>query len=204
VQQTETGLFPVAGVGVELEHRASDHALLAALGRYQSSMGLGVIELHTDGSEHPVDVRAHRLEAGFAPTFLLDERGGWAIELCAAYSVLGFRPLSHLVTPAFSLSGPLLRAQLQVPIGSVLRIRVGPEAQWIVTAGEDLRERGVSSSGFGVGGEAALELSLGARVQVAAAYREGWSFLASSAPSGDGRGFRDTARFVTARVTGQL
>jgi hypothetical protein len=201
VYRTDPGLFPVAGLGVELEHAASKRIHVSALGRYQSSIDLEIVELHTDGSAHPIDVRAHRLEAGLSLALRFDDTGRWALALGASYGVLGFRPLLHQFTPAFTLSGPLLRAQLQAPIvPGVLRLRVGPEGQWIVQVGRDLTERGMASSGVSLGGEAALELLLGHSIMIHAAYREAWSLIDSS----QAQSFKDIARFVTAGVTGTL
>jgi hypothetical protein len=197
VYRTDTGLFPVAGVGLEVEHAASAKIAIGVLARYQSSVGLGIVELHTDGSRVPIEVRAHRFEAGVTPTFRFDDEGRWALALCAGYGVLGFRPLLHLVTPAYTLAGPFLRAQLQVPLVSdALRLRAGPEGQWIAQVGDQLEQHGVASSGVGLGGAAALELLLGRHVVVSASYREAWSLLGSS----QAQSFKDVARFVTARV----
>jgi hypothetical protein len=201
VYHTDAGVFPVAGVALELAHVASRTVSIGVLGRYQTSVGLDIVELHTDGSKVPIEVRAHRFEGGLTPTFHFDERRLWALALCAGYGVLGFRPLLHLVTPAYTLSGPFVRAQLQLPVFTkVLRLRAGPEGQWIVHVGGALKERGMDAMGVALGGEAALELSLGRHISVHASYREAWSVIASS----QARSFKDIARFATAGVTWTL
>jgi len=201
VYQTDTGPFPLAGVGFELDRHASRDVSLGLLLRYQSSVGLGIVEQHTDGSERPLDARANRIELGLTPTFRFDAEGRWALCLAAGYGILGFRPVGHLVTPGFSLDGPHLRVQLQVPLLSdVLRLRVGPEAQWLSHVGSELVERGVASHGFALGGEAGLELALSQRFMLHAVYRETHAFVDSS----QAQSFEDTARFVTARFSGKL
>jgi hypothetical protein len=198
VYHTDAGVFPVAGVALEIEHAASASVSIGLLGRYQTSVGLDIIELHTDGSRVPIEVRAHRFEGGLTPTFHFDEERLWALALCAGYGLLGFRPLLHLVTPAYTLSGPFVRAQLQLPVFTdVLRLRAGPEAQWIVQVGDELKERGMDAMGVALGGEAALDLAIGHHLTVHASYREAWSMIASS----QDRSFKDIARFATAGVT---
>ena len=53
-----------------------------------------------------------------------------------------------------------------------VRLRVGPEVQWIAQVGQELMDRDVATHGLAVGGAAALELVLGRRWTVAATYRE--------------------------------
>lgn len=197
VYQTDAGVFPVAGVALAIDHAPSKRASVGVLARYQTSVGLDIVELHTDGSRVPIEVRAHRFEGGVTPTIRFDDAGRWALLLCGGYGVLGFRPLLHLVTPAYTLSGPFLRAQLRLPIAAdLLRLRVGPEGQWIAQVGGALKARGIDATGFAVGGEAALELSIGRHVAVHASYREAWSLLGSS----QAQSFKDVARFATVGV----
>jgi hypothetical protein len=198
VYRTDAGVFPIAGVALDLEHAASASISVGGVARYLTSVGLDIVELHTDGSKVPVEVRAHRFEGGFSTTFRFDDEGLWALVLNASYGVLGFRPLLHLVTPAYSLSGPLARAQLQLPLGSeALRLRAGPEAQWIVQVGGALKERGMDAMGLSLGGEAALELSFGRQIAAHVSYREAWSWIGSS----QAQSFKDVARFATAGLT---
>jgi hypothetical protein len=202
VNRIEGGLFPAAGAGFELDHAASPAVSLGLLARYQSSVGLGIVEHHTDGSRHAQDARSHRLELAFAPTFYFDAAQTWALAAWAGAAFNNFRPEAHhLVTPAYTLAGPHLRAALQVaPWDGRLRLVLGPEVQWIAYVGQDLIDRGVAETGFGIGGEAAIELKLGSRFRVGAAYREMRAWLDSSQV----QRFVDVSRFVTARLTGTL
>jgi hypothetical protein len=202
VQRIRPGLFAAGGLAFELEHRASDSVRLGLLVHYQSSIAHGIVERHTDGSEHALDVRSHRLELAFAPTIRFDDSGTWALAAAAGYGFRNFRPdVHHLVTPAYSLSGPHARAQLRLTLlNGALRLSAGPEVQWIVVVGPDLVARGIASQGLGVGGAAALELELGAHWSVGASYRELRSWLDSS----QAQRFEDVARFITARLSGTL
>jgi len=202
VQQIRTDLFPLAGLGFALDHAASEAITLGLLVRYQTSVGLGISEQHTDGSVRPLDVRSHRLELAVAPTLRLDESGTWALGASAGYGLQNFRPEAHeIVTPAYSLAGPHLRMELQLgPWDGLIRLRAGPEIQWITHVGQDLVDRGLASRGLGVGGEAAIEVALGQRWAIRASYREMRSWLDSSQV----QSFEDVARFVSASLSGKL
>src|SRR6185295_15623646 len=72
IDQTRSGAFPAAELEFELDHLVSDRVMLGLLIRYQSSIGLRLVEHLTDGSEHARDTRSHRLELALAPTFRFD------------------------------------------------------------------------------------------------------------------------------------
>jgi len=200
VYQTTTDAFPAMDLGFELQHAASRSVRLGLLVRYQSSLAHGIVEQHTDGSQHAVPARAHRVELAFTPSLALDAEGRWVLGAAIGCAVRGFRPAAHLVTPGYTLAGPHLRAELRLPIaGKLLGLRLGPEAQWIAFVGSELRARGVASQGVGLGAEATLELSL-ERFTIHAGYRE----LHSMLDSAQAQSFQDVERFVTARVSGVL
>lgn len=202
VYRIRPGFFPIAGVGFELDHAFSRAIDLGLLVRYQSSVGAGIVEQRTDGSERPIDFRSHRLELALAPTFELDDDGTWALLAAAGYAIRNFRPEAHdVVTPGYSLAGPHLRVELRFsPFERLIRLRVGPEVQGILHVGQELVDRGMASRGLGLGGEAALELALGSYWSLQMAYREIHAWLDSAQT----QRFEDVARYITARVSGTL
>jgi hypothetical protein len=202
VYRTQTGTFPAGGLGFELDHAASEQLGLGLLIRYQSSIAHGIVEQHTDGSEHPLDIRSLRLELAFAPQLRLDAEGDWVLAASAGYALSDFRPEAHhLVTPAYRLAGPHLRLELQFPrLFDVIRLRFGPELHGIVDVGQDLIERGMAGQGVGLGGEAAIDVALGRHFMLHATYREMRSWLDSSQT----QSFEDVSRFATVRVSGKL
>jgi hypothetical protein len=201
IYESRTGIFPAADLGFELDHAASDHVGVGLHLRFQSSVGLSIVEQHTDGSERAQDLRSQRLELAIAPTFRFDTNGRWALLTSIGYGISDLRPEVHLETPGYFLAGPHLRAELQIPLaGERVRLRLGPEVQWIAHVGQELVHRGVAKSGFGAGGVAAVEVMLGRRWTVDASYRE----LRIWVDSSEAGAFEDVARFVTARLTGTL
>ena len=201
VYQVRSGLFPAVELGFELSHDLSQDFTLGLLARYQTSLGLALVEKLTDGSEHSRSTRSHHLELGLAPTLRLDAQGRWALAAAVGFHVSELDPEAHLITPSYFMSGPFLRVELQLPLASDrVRLRIGPEAQWIAQVGRELLDRGIRAGGLGAGGSATLELALARHWTVAASYRELRSWLDSSQASS----FVDVSRFVTARLSGTL
>lgn len=201
VYQVRSGFFPALELGFELSHDLSEDLTLGLIARYQSSLGLDLVEKLTDGSEHSRATRSHQVELGFAPTLRLDAQGRWALAAAVGFHVSELDPEAHLVTPSYFMAGPFLRVELQLPLASDrVRLRIGPEAQWIAQVGQELLDRGVSAGGLGAGGTATLELVVARHWTVAASYRELRTWLDSS----QGRSFEDVSRFVTARLSGTM
>ena len=130
VYQTQTGVFPAADLAFELDHAASTQFRIGLHARYQTSLGLSIIEQYTDGSEHEQTARSNRVELAIAPALRFDDAGQWSLLGSLGWSFSELRPESHVFTPAYVLSGPFLRAELLLPLGTErLRLRFGPEAQ---------------------------------------------------------------------------
>ena len=201
IYENGTGIFPAADLGFELDQRASAVLSVGLHARYQRSVGLNVVEHHIDGSTREQALRSQSIELAIAPAIRFDARGLWALATSAGYRISDLRPEVHLETPGYFLGGPFLRIELQVPIApNTVRLRLGPELQWVAQVGRDLIAQGVADSGVGAGAGASLELALGQRWFVDVSYRE----LRVWVDSTDERSFQDVARFVTARFSGSL
>jgi hypothetical protein len=106
--------------------------------------------------------------------------------------------VTELPVESYALGGPLLRAELILPLGDPVRLRFGPEAQWIVLVDGSMREEGACCGGIAIGGQGALEASVGPVFRVAFAYRESHAFVPFTWR------FKDVERFLTARIAGEL
>ena len=203
LHQTRTGAFPAFVVGFDLQYAASSAFGIGLVTRYQSSvLGHPMVEQHTDGTDRPMDVRAHRFELSLAPTLFFDDARRWSLGLAAGYATRNLRPeVHHLLTPSYSLSGPHLRLDLGLPLWEdMLRLRLGPEAHILVDVGSEVRDRDVAGEGLGLGFEAALALKLTAALSVHLTYRETHASLDTE----QGESFSDVGRYVTTRLEGRL
>jgi hypothetical protein len=198
--QIRSGIYPVLGVGFQLDHHATRCFSIGLSARYQSSIGLVLHEQLTGGTLHPRNTRSHVFEAGIAPTLHWDE-SGWAITGLLGYSIIELDPENHLVTPSYHLGGAHARISVKIPLGSKrVRLIVGPEGQLPLQIGDELRARGVSARGLGAGANAALEVTLNDHWLVAATYRELHFWFATQ----QRESFSDGMRVVTAQLRGTL
>lgn len=201
VNLTRTSVFPAFDLGFALEHSISPRVGLGLRGRYRTSVGLQITEQHAGGSERTQHLRSQRLEIALAPSVRFDARGLWLLTGTLGYGFSDLRPEAHLQTPGYVLGGPFLRVDLQLPLGTDrVRLRLGPEAQWIVQVGKELEHAGFATTGVGLGGMAALEVRLSERWSVDATYGELRTWLDSAQPES----LQDVSRFVTARLSGVL
>jgi hypothetical protein len=195
-----TGAFAALELGASFAVAWSEAFSLGPELVYQTSLDDHVTETHIAGASQRLKLRAHRFEAVLAPTFRFGSRHGWSIAPAVGYGVRDLQPGVHqLLTPSYSLTGPLFRLTLRIPFGERLALRLGPEAQWL-HVGKALRDLGVDSQGVSVGGDAAFELRVAQGIVIELTYREAHALL----PSSQGSAAIDVERFATARLVGVL
>ena len=193
--------FAAAEVALQALAWPNDAFALGFLLRYQTSVGLTVEEMPLFALPTPVDVRAAHAEASVAPTVRLgDSAQSLRLAFPVGFTLRTFWPEVHeMMTPSYSLTGPHLRVELIIPIGDALALRLGPEAQWIVSIDEDVRLQGIAAQGLALGGEAVLSLELGSSFAIELTYRDSHAFAASTV---SGPTFEDVERFATGRFAG--
>jgi hypothetical protein len=195
-----TGAFVALDLGASFAIATSDAFSIGPQFLYQTSLDAHVTEMHIAGTSQSLKVRAHRFEALLAPTFRFGSQHDWYLLPAFGFGVRDLQPgVHHLLTPSYSLAGPVLRLTLRIPLGSQVGLRLGPEAQWL-HVGKGLRDLGVNGSGFSVGGEAAFEIAVTHGIAIEIALREAHALLASS----QGDQATDVERFATARLIGEL
>jgi hypothetical protein len=195
----QTGAFVAVEVGAALALALSEAVSLGPELAYQTSLDHEIEELHIAGESQVMRIRAHRFEAMLALTFGLGESRGFRITPALGYGVRALHPeVHHLLTPSYSLTGPLARVTLRIPFGSSLALRLGPELQYL-SVGDALEELGMESSGIAFGGDAALELALMAELATELTFRQAHAVMSSSL----GDDSTDVERFVTLRLVWQ-
>jgi hypothetical protein len=184
----DTGWAPAAALGVGARAWHKQYFLRLDL-HYETSLGLTLQnEVSSDGA--PLRARAHRFEAGVAPGMHFRESVGLALRL--AYGVRALGIVEEGSIGAFTLHGPVLRLELELPLlAGRLLLRVAPELGFIVSATEEFRVySGVRGSGLAYGGEASIRAMVWKRVSLALRYREAHIRLAG------GRQHEDIERFL--------
>jgi len=194
--------FAAADLGVGVRIWPEDAFALDVLIRYQTSLGLVIEERPLFALVNKVDVRSEHAEVSVAPRFQFGSSpSGTRFGIPIGISMRNFWPVDHqLLTPRYTLVGPHVRAELDVALGEVVRVRLGPEIQLFAIVGSDLLDLGVSSPGIALGGEIGVQFRFAEHFAFDLEYRQSWARASSSVePS-----FLDTERFLTARLAGEM
>jgi hypothetical protein len=206
---TEQGRVTLgAGFSPAFDVRASGRlalgrAFLRARVGYQSSLAIEAndrLRLITSGPAS-TPVRSHRLEGGLASGLWFDLGPGKStLSLYLAYALRAFSSVQPLLIPSFTLHGPLLRIEVDVPlVRDLLWIQIAPEAQLIWAATHELRRSGgLRGTGFAYGGEAGLYVRLQSWIGLRLNYRESHAQLASVRATD--RGLEDVERYFIANA----
>jgi hypothetical protein len=197
-----TGLAPT--IDVRASARLDfEHWFVRFRAGYQSSLGLHAddrLRLAVAGQASSA-VRSHRFEGGVAPGLWLGAGpGSAAISAYIAYGLRAFSSVAPLVLPRFTLHGPLVRVEFELPlIMRRLWLHLAPEAQLLTSYSGDLsRISHVYGPGLAFGGEAGFVLYLLPSVAVRLSYRESHAHLAAN--SLESAGFEDIERYFLAGV----
>lgn len=199
MRAVESGAFLAVEVGAAFALALSDAVSLGPEFAYQTSLDHEIEETHIAGETQPMGLRAHRFEALLALTFRLGESRKFWIAPALGYGVRALHPeVHHLLTPSYSLTGPVARLTLRIPFGDMFALRLAPEVQ-LLSVGDALEELGVESSGIAFGGDAALELALSTHFATELAFRQAHAVMSSSL----GADSTDVERFATLRLVWQ-
>jgi hypothetical protein len=178
-------------------HRLSFEALVA----YQTSLGLVLQTSPLFALPQNVDVRWQRVELSVAPVIRLGEAANapaLAFPVGMLFDSL-FPGVHQFSVPKYTFGGPQLRAELLLEISNVIRLRAGPQAQWLLLVANSLKQEGACCQGIGFGGRGTIEARVGEAIRVALAYSESHAFV----PAGAWR-FTSVDHFLTVRVAGEL
>ena len=198
----ETGMFAAVEIGLRVALAPSQSFSIGPQFTYQTTLNHEVTEKHVDGEPTTLGIRSHRFEGVLAATIRFGSSHDWYIAPALGYGVRSLRAeIHHLLTPSYSLGGPLGRVTLRVPFGDDVGLRIGPEVQWL-SVGAALQELNVESSGIGLGLDAAIEIAIAKRLSLEFTFREAHAILSSS--ERQGASASDAERFITARLVGEI
>lgn len=203
-QRMKTTVVPALDTGLRVTAWPNAAFSLSVLLHYQTSLGMSTREAPPFALDNEVSVRSEHVELSAAPTIRLgDDPGALALAFPLGFSLRTFWPEVHkLMTPGYSLGGPLVRAELVVPVRDLLVLRLGPEFQWIVMVDRVLTADGMASQAVAIGGEATLALRLSPWFALQLHYRESHA-LAPNDVAG-GQSFSDVERYLTLGLSGRL
>jgi hypothetical protein len=201
VQKLPQTPFGAAEIVLRVRGWPRNRLSLEALIAYQTSVGLVLQASPLFALPQNVDVRWQRVELGVASVLRLGEAANapaLAFPLAMVFDSL-FAEVHQFSVPRYTFGGPQLRAELLLELSHVIRLRAGPEAQWLLLVASSLKQQGACCQGIGFGGRGAIEARVGEAIRVALAYSESHAFV----PAGAWR-FTSVDRLLTVRLAGEL
>jgi hypothetical protein len=198
-RRVDVGWFPAADLAFDLGLRASERVEFRIDVRYQTSLALTAGEESSASHELRTSVRTHEASVGVSPTYrFTDSTDAVRLGMFAGWAFRGLRPVIELRVPAYSMSGPLARLELEIPLlHGLLALQLRPEAEWLMFVSEAVQNLGATAAaGWALGGEVALRVRLTNAFTLQAAYREVHARVASHW----GHDFTDVVRFATLRA----
>ncbi len=197
-RSVETGPFAAVELGASILFAFGESFWFGPVLAYQTSFAHEVEEQHISGQSDTLRVRSHRFDAVIAGSIGLGS-AGFRLTPAIGVAVQNFRPeVHHLLTPTYSLAGPLARISLRIPFGSTVALRIAPEAQILFTD-DALRELGASNSGVAIGGEIAMELGIASSLSLELTARDARAWVESKF----GDDATDAGLFATTRLVWQ-
>lgn len=202
-QRLDASVFPALDLGLRVAVWPERELSLGFNLRYQTSIGWRIEDAPAFALSTPVRARAERLELSGGPRLRLGESPrSAALAFPVGFEMRTLWPAVHdLAVVGYSLLGPMARVELCLSLGDALSLRVGPEAQWIVSVDRAVQVDGAGAQGFALGGELTLQAPLGRKLGLELVYREAHAFVPGQAGR---RQLIDVERFATARLSGAL
>lgn len=203
-RELDLGPTAAAVLGADVENRRDNWALGVSVS-YRTSLAGRVSDAMSGVGAQASEtaVRSHVFEAGLRPgRYFGSSPQAIALWLFAGYNVRAFGSVAVLRVPRYSLHGPVLRIELEFPLRALgLRLRVAPEAQWIVSVTDELRQlAGMTAEALAFGGEAQLSRAFGAHLALQLCYRESHA----TAPTRNATRFNDIERYLLLEASYQV
>jgi hypothetical protein len=194
----ELALGPVPALMLGIDADAHAGAWVLGLGlSYRTSVRGRVVDADAGAGAamSKTAVRSHHFEAGLRAAMRMGPtQHAVGVALFAGYDVRALATVAVLRVPRFSLHGPLLRVELDLPLRAAnMRLRLGPEAQWISGLSRALLESsGLTQPAFAIGGFLQLQLPISELFALQLEYRESHAFARARGVSS----FSDVERYL--------
>jgi len=201
VQKLPQTSFAAAEIQVRGHVLPKNRFSFEVLFAYQTSLGLVLQASPLFALPQNTPARWQHLEISVAPVIRLRD-GATAPALAFPVGMLYasmFAAERQSAVPRYTFGGPQLRAELQLELSKVVRLRLGPEAAWLALVSRSLTEAGACCQGMALSARGALEARAGEAIRVALTYAESHAFV----PAGSWR-FSNVDRLLTVRLAGEL
>lgn len=160
LQSLSSGLLPVIQVSAEVETATTDSLGVGGRLTYATTLGQTASIETTPGVVIDSAARQQSVRGeGYLQIPLSDSPRGVTLPLFLGAGLTGFNTDEPLPAVESTLFDVHLRPALRIPLGPA-ELEIGPEAGFLLAILDDLPSQGIADTGFSLGGELLLDVSL--------------------------------------------
>ena len=194
----ETSFAPALDLNANLQFMLGEKLFVRIGGAYRTLFALNAAYFDAANMPAQSSLSSHSLVVGGALGYLTNGPNTLGLHLFLGWA---YRGLSAAVQtlPSASVQGPAIRPELHIPIGGgVVSLRIAPEFILIVGASAKLPANvpGLSTVGYGFGGEVTLDIRVSKAVGLGVQFREARALI----PSDWGTSATENERYITGRL----
>lgn len=201
-QDLATSAFVTADLDVLYSAWSGHRVALEVRTTYQTSVAWHIELRPLFALPQDIPARSQRGELSAAPiVHFANPTSALAVAFPVGLAFRSFWPQFHqFPVQNYLLGGPVVRAELRVPLGAHVKLRAAPELQWLIFTSASLRALELeATSGLALGVEVSLQASLTRALRAVLAFR----YSRATVPSPN-LPLEDTERYITARIAGEL
>ena len=202
-ERLNTGWVPALGVELRASF-PSDSLVFGVEGQYATSLNAQGAQRAPSPESAPqlTAMRSHRLLIGARGGVQLGDARGVLVAALLGWGFHALASVAELEVPRFTLHGPLLRLELELPVvPERVLLRLAPHGELIVSVTKELRRLAETEShGYALGGEASLSVRIWDWLTAELQYHESHALLQGT-PSSD---LTDMERYLLVSARLQL
>lgn len=194
----DTSFSPALDISAMLQFAVGEKLVLRVGGAYRTLFAMTAAYFDPASLPAQSSLSSHSVVVGGSLGFLTNGPDTLGLHLFVGWA---YRSLTAAVEtlPSASVQGPALRPELHIPLGGgVVTLRIAPELILIVGATAKLPANvpGLSTVGFGFGGEVTLDIRISKAFGLGLQFRESRALIASDW----GTSATENERYITGRL----
>jgi hypothetical protein len=194
----DTSFSPALDISAMLQFAVGEKLLLRVGGAYRTLFAMTAAYFDPANLPAQSSLSSHSVVVGGSLGFLTNGPDTLGLHLFLGWAYRGLTAAVETL-PSASIQGPAIRPELHIPLGGgVVSLRIAPELILIVGATAKLPANvpGLSTVGFGFGGEVTLDIRISKAFGLGLQFRESRALIASDW----GTSATENERYITGRI----
>lgn len=194
----DTSFSPALDISAMLQFAVGEKLVLRVGGAYRTLFAMTAAYFDPANLPAQSSLSSHSVVVGGSLGFLTNGPDTLGLHLFLGWAYRGLTAAVETL-PSASIQGPAIRPELHIPIGGgVVTLRIAPELILIVGATAKLPANvpGLSTVGFGFGGEVTLDIRISKAFGLGIQFRESRALIASDW----GTSATENERYITGRI----